>query len=223
MTDEFIRELQTRWRTQPVDGASVVARLRRERGTPRLLLGLEIVQAVVGILSGVVFVWLALDASLLARWLGGLIEARFASPEEATGYLRTLRILLGAGGAVMLTTVPPLAWAAISARRAGLAWENETPESVLRAGLRRADSSLRANRIGRWHVFVLLAFVAGLWALPLVGLTPVLVVASMTLIYLLSIAPFWIWLDLRRERLRREIETCLGLLKEYEAETGGGG
>lgn len=218
MADDFIRELQVRWTAQPVDGAAVVARLRQGRATPRLLLWLEVVQGVVGVVFGLVFVWLALDAAALERWVGPLVEGRFSSPEALGSYLATLCVLLGAGGVVMLASVPPLAWAAIAVRRETVRWEDETPESVLRAGLRRADGSLRANRIGRLHAFVLLAFVLGLWALPAFGAAPVFLVASLTLVYLVTIAMLWIWLDLRRERLRRELETCLALLQDYEAE-----
>jgi hypothetical protein len=219
MTDDFIRELRSQWLAQPVDKAAVVGRLRRGRWTPRLLFWLEVVQGVAGAVFGVAFLWLAIDVGLLERLVAWRFAARGVTPEGLASLLLGVRIMFAFSGLVMLLAVPPLAWAAVSARRRSLRWEDETPESVLRVGLRRADASLRANRIGRWHVWVLLAFVAGLWALPVLGLLPVFLMVFMTLIYLGVIAPIWIWLDLRREAIRRELETCLKLVEDYQGDS----
>ena len=51
------------------------------------------------------------------------------------------------------------------ARRQSLAWEDETPESILRIGIRRADATLRAIQIGRWHLALIAGFVVVLWLL----------------------------------------------------------
>jgi hypothetical protein len=220
MTDDFIRRLQSEWRAQPIDRSVMIGRLRRGRWTPRLLLWLEVLQGVVGVAFGAAFLWLALDPDRLSLLLVSAFDRQAVSKEDIAYLARMLRWMLGAGGLVMLAAVPPLAWAAVRARLDGLKWEDETPESVLRFGLRRVDASLRANRLGRWHVWVLLAFVAGLWGLALVGLAPVFFLAQMTILYLLAIAGVWIWLDLRRERLRREMEACLRLLQELGADGG---
>jgi hypothetical protein len=218
MTDEFVRQLQNEWRAQPVGKAALVERLRRGRWTPHAVVWLEVLQGVVGVAFGFVFVWLAIDDARLAVVFAPVLELRAMLAEQAAAYVRTLRVLFAVAGVVMFAAVPPLAWAAVRARRGSLKWEDETPESVLRVGLRRADASLRANRIGRWHVFLLLAFVAGLWALPLLGLMPVFVMVFMTVAYAFTIAPIWLWLDMRRERLRRELETYVRLLDDYEGD-----
>jgi hypothetical protein len=213
--DDFIRRLQSHWRAQEAGaGAARLAKLRRGRWTPRMLVWLEALQGVVGVAFGVAFTWLAATGDQLAIWLAPIYEARGVSAETAASHLRLARYMLGGAGVVLLLSAPVLAWMAVQARRPSLRWEDETPESVLHAGLRRVDASLRANRVGRWHVWVLVAFVAALWALPVLGIASVPGMAIMTALYLGFIAPLWIWLDLRRERLRREMEACLRLLDE---------
>src|ERR1700681_4787313 len=59
---------------------------------------------------------------------------------------------------------------AIVARRASLRREDETPASVLRTGVRRADASIRAIRIARWHIAIILLVVATLWITEATGL-----------------------------------------------------
>jgi hypothetical protein len=220
MADNFIRDLQTRWRLQGDEAPVVIARLKRGRVTPRLLLAFEVLQGVVGVVSGVAFLWVALDRSVADALFGAQIAARGLTPEQAAVWIGGVRALFGLSAAVMLLSVPPLAWAAVKARGLGVRWEDETPEGVLRAGARRADASLRANRVGRWHLWVLLAFVAALWALPALGLFPMRMTAVLAVAYILILGCVWVWLDLRRERLRRELETCLSLLAEYDAERG---
>ncbi len=216
MTDDFIRELQADWLAQPVDKTLIVGRLKRGRWTPRVLFWLELLQGVAGLAGGVLFVWLAMDADVLALLFDGSIRAR---PES----LLTLRSVFAVSGVVLLTTTPPLVWGALQARRGSLKWEDETPEGVLRVGVRRAVASLQANRVGRWHVWVLAAFVALLWGLVIVGFAPAYLVAFMTVTYAIIIAPLWLWLDLRRERVRRELETCLQLLQQYPGDRPDGG
>lgn len=217
MTDDFIRKLQEDWRAQPVERADVVGRLKRGRWTPRVLLWLELLQGAVAVICGVVFVWAAFDGALLAQ----LFEPALSrlSTERAAAQLNTMRAIFGVSGVVMFAAMP-LVWAAVRARWGSLKWEDETPESVLRVGLRRADASLRANKVGRWHVWLLVAFVAALWALPPLGLAPTYLVIMLTLIYAACIVPIWLWLDLRWERVRGELETYLKLLEQYRTPEG---
>jgi hypothetical protein len=70
---------------------------------------------------------------------------------------------------VLLIAAPLLGVAIIMARRPGLSWHEETPESILRSGIVRADATLRAMRVGRWHIAVVAGFVAVLWLLQAVG------------------------------------------------------
>jgi hypothetical protein len=114
MTDDFIRQLQADWRAQPVDKAVVVGRLKRGRWTPRVLLWLELLQVVIVLVGGVVFLWLALDGALLDRTFATVFESRW-STERAAAQLQTIRAIFAVSGVVMFAALP-LAWAAVRAR-----------------------------------------------------------------------------------------------------------
>jgi hypothetical protein len=218
--DDFIRGLRADWCAQQVDkGAAVLGRLRRGRWTPSILMGLEVLQGVVGLLGGAAFLWIATSTDRLADWMEPLYRPH-TSTEVVAGVFRIIRYVFALSGVVMLVSVPALTWMAVRARRGGLRWEDETPEGVLRAGVRRAESSLRANLVGRWNLAALLVFVVALWALAAVGLAPVWLIAELTVFYLGVIAGAWLWLDLRLGRVRKELDTCVALLSQYEASEG---
>jgi hypothetical protein len=223
MTDDFIRELQVRWKAQPTDAATVVEKLKRGRGTPRLLLWLEVAQGVVGVVFGAAFLWLAASDELLYGLIEVLRVPHSAAPAEAASQLHAMiRPIFALAGLILLVAQPLLTWRIVRARRESLVWEGETPESVLRAGARRAAASLKANGIGRAALWLLLALVASFWWFVVFGSLPVFIAVIQTAVYVGAIAAAWFWMDLRRERLRRELEACLELLKQYDAERGEG-
>jgi hypothetical protein len=106
----------------------------------------------------------------------------------------------------------------VRARQGSLKWEDETPESVLQVGLRRADASLRANRIGRWNVLVLAALVVVFLAMWALSGVPTSIIAINTIIYAGLLAAAWLWLDVRRAHVRGELETCLKLLEDFDGD-----
>lgn len=222
MTDDFIRELQVSWKAQEVRAPAVVARLRRGRWTPHLILGLELLHGLVGLAFGAGFLWLALASEPL-ELMFSLVSHR-PPPGEAVAEVHAVaRPVFLLAAAVLLVVQPLFTWRLVAARRASLRWEGETPEGVLRTGARLAAASLEANRIGRWALWLLLAFAASFWGFVVFGSYPVLVAAIQTAAYLAGVGATWTWLELRRERLTREIETCLKLLEEYAAAGEGGG
>lgn len=195
MNDDFIRDLRSDWQSQDLDVASAMQRLRRNRWTPHLALALELASCAVAWSAGLWFAWVA------------------AHDEEH-------RILFALSAAVVLITAPALCVASLIARRHSLAWNAETPESLLRLGVRRADASLRAIRIGHWHIAIVTAFVAVLWIAEALGFiraikflvlyTAVCVVASVTSA---------LWMMGREKHLRRERAAYLGLLTKLQVDS----
>lgn len=188
MSDDLIRSLQRDWQSQEFDAGHVVKRLKRARWMPHLVLGLEILGCCAALGVGLWFAWVALHQG------------------EHT-------LLYALSAAVLLIAVPLLGVATALARRPSLAWDDETPESILRIGIRRADASLKALRVGRWHVAVVAGFVGLLWVLQamrsidarefLVFYTWVCLVVSVGSAF---------WMAWRTRVVRAEREACVRLL-----------
>ena len=188
MTDDLIRSLQRDWQSQEYDASHVVRRLQRARWTPHLVFALEVLGCCLALGVGVWFAWVAAHQS-------------------------EHKLLLALSAAVLLITVPVLGIATALARRPSLAWDDETPESILRIGIRRADASLRAMRLGRWHVAVVAGFVVLLWALQLLKLIDALefLVFYSSVCLVVSLGS-WIWMAWRIRTVRAERDACIWLL-----------
>jgi hypothetical protein len=188
MTDELIRRLQLEWQSQQYDASHMVRRLRRARWTPHLVFALEILGCCVALGVGVWFAWVAAHQS-------------------------EHKLLMALSAAVLLITVPLLGVATALARRPSLAWDDETPESILRIGIQRADASLRAMRVGRWHIAVVAGFVVLLGALQLLKLIDALefLILYGSVCAVVSLGS-WVWMARRSRTLRIEREACVRLL-----------
>lgn len=188
MTDELILSLQREWQSQDYDASHVLRRLRRARWTPHLVFALEVIGCCLALGVGVWFAWMATHQS-------------------------EHKLLLALSAAVLLVAVPVLGIATALARRPSLAWDDETPESILRIGILRADASLRAMRVGRWHIAVVAAFVVLLGALQLLKLIDALeflfLYASVCAVVSLG---SWIWMAWRIRAVRAERDACVRLL-----------
>jgi hypothetical protein len=188
MTDELIRSLQRDWQSQEYDASHVVRRLKRARWMPHLVFALEILGCCLALGVGVSFAWIAAHQS-------------------------EHRLLWALSAAVLLISVPVLGIATALARRPSLAWDDETPESILRIGIRRADASLQAMRLGRWHVAVVTGFVVLLWTLQWLKLIDALeflfLYSSVCLVVSLG---SWIWMAWRTRAVRAERDACVRLL-----------
>jgi hypothetical protein len=188
MTDELIRSLQRDWQSQEYDASHVVRRLKRARWMPHLVFALEILGCCLALGVGVWFAWIAAHQS-------------------------EHRLLWALSAAVLLISVPVLGIATALARRPSLAWDDETPESILRIGIRRADASLQAMRLGRWHVAVVTGFVVLLWTLQWLKLIDALeflfLYSSVCLVVSLG---SWIWMAWRTRAVRAERDACVRLL-----------
>lgn len=188
MTDEFLDELQSTWRGQNVAFAHVHARLKRQRWRPHLALGFELLCAAAVIGVGA---WFALMA------------------------VRHGSLLFAMSSGVLLIAAPALAVAAWLARKDSLRWEEETPESVLVLGVRRADASLKVLRLGRVHLAVVGAFVGVLWASELSGLIDARDFLVLYTWVCAAVAAFYLpWLAWRQKRLIRERAACQRLLDD---------
>jgi len=191
MADEFLDELQKDWRGQDVAFADVHARLRSQRWRPHLALGFELGAAAVVIGVGA---WFALMA-----W-------------------KHDSLLFGMSAAILLLASPALAVAAWLARKDSLRWEEETPQSVLSTGVRRADASLRLVRLGRAHLAVIAAFVAVLWACEAAGLIHAWdFLVFYTIVCAVTAACHLPWLAWREKRVLQERTICERLLGEITA------
>ena len=144
MSDDLIRNLQRDWQSQEIDANHVVRRLKRTRWTPHLVLALEVLGCCFALGVGIWFGWVS-------------------AHHTEHNLLYTL------SAAILLIAAPVLGVATALARRPSLAWHYETPESILRIGIRRAGivALLQAMRVGRWHVAIIAGFVALLWVLQL--------------------------------------------------------
>lgn len=196
MNDEFILRLQADWRSQDNDVDKVLRRLRRNRWTPHLVLGAEILVCALAFLAGLWFAWVAL-------------------------YDEQHRLLYVLSAAAMLVAAPALCIAGVIARRPGLAWDVETPDSLLKVGMRRAESSLRAIRIGRWHVAIILAFVLTLWAAEALRLIRAIDFLIMYTTVCLAVSVVsWLWMNWRENRVRSERGACIRLLAALQDDEG---
>ena len=188
MSDNFIRSLQGDWQSQHHDVTRVLRRLRRTRWMPHIVLAAEIVSCAFALLVGIWFAWVA------------------AHTDEH-------KLLFALSAAVMLIVAPALCIASVIVRRHSLAWDAETPESLLTVGIRRAESSLSAIRIGRWHIAIIAIFVTTLWALEAIGLIhAVRFLMLYTAVCLAVSVAGWLWMMSREKRLRSEHAVLVRLL-----------
>jgi hypothetical protein len=188
MNDEFLQGLQSSWRGQDASLATMQARLRRQRWRPHLALGYELLGTVAVMGVGI---WFALIA------------------------VRQGSLLFAMSAGVLLIAAPALALAAWLARKDSLRWEDETPESVLVLGVRRADASLKVLRLGRVHLAVIGAFVVILWVSELIGLIDARdFVVLYTLVCAATAAFYLPWLAWRQKRVIRERAMCQRLLDD---------
>lgn len=194
MNDNFIRSLQGDWQSQGHDAARVLRRLRRTRWVPHIVLGSEIVGCAVALLVGIWFAWIAAHT-----WEHKLLFA------------------LSAG--VLLITAPGLCIASVIVRRHSLAWDAETPETLLQVGMRRTESSLSAIRIGRWHIAVIALFVTTLWILEAIGLIHAVdFLIFYTAVCVVVSAVAWLWMRWREKRLRGEHAALVRLLAALQVD-----
>lgn len=129
------------------------------------------------------------------------------------------RLLLVLSAVVLLIASPLLGFAIVRARRPGLSWHEETPESILRIGIVRADATLRAMRVGRWHITIVAGFVAVLWLLQALGFIDAgrfLVLYSLVC-FVVSLGS-WLWMRWRTKAVLAERAACGRLLEEMRLE-----
>jgi hypothetical protein len=196
MNDDFLRRLQADWQSQDNDADKVLRRLHRNRWTPHIVLGGEILVSALAFLVGLWFAWVAVH-------------------HEQHGLLYAL------SAAVLLLAAPALCVAGVLARRPSLAWDVETPESLLNVGIRRAESSLRAIRIGRWHVAIIAAFVMTLWIAQALGFIHAIdFLILYTLVCLVVSVASWLWMRWRENRVRSEHAACIRLLAAFQVDNG---
>lgn len=188
MIDDDIRQLQRDWQSQEYEVSHVVRRLRRARWTPHLVFAIELIGGCFAVGIGI---WFAVMAAQQAEH----------------------KLLLGLSAAVMLIAVPLLGIATAFARRPSLAWDGETPESVLRIGIQRAEATLRTLQLWRWHIAVVAGFVALLATLQFLEIIDafefVVLYASICLVVSLG---SWAWLRRRTRTVRAERDACVRLL-----------
>jgi len=192
MTDDLIRDLQRDWQAQQFDATHVLRRLERTRWAPHIVLALEVLACCVTLGVGIWFAWIAAHN----------IEHK---------------LLYTLSAAILLIAAPVLGVATALARRPSLAWHDETPESILRIGIRRADASLQAMRIGRWHVAIIVGFVALLWALQWLQLIDALafLIFYTSVCFTVSLGG-WIWMAWRTRSVRAERDICARILAELQ-------
>ncbi len=190
MTDEFLGEVQKAWLAKDAEVERVRLRMRRARWAPHIMLVSELVGACVAIAGGLWFALMALNT----------------------------RSVLYAVSAVTLIALPPFfVWLSIKLRRKGLAWEDTTPEAVLHTGVRRAEASRAAIRLGWWSISAMALFLVALWALQAAGaVSAVDFLIFYTTVCALACAAMAIWLTWRTKQVRQEHAACLRLLREYE-------
>jgi hypothetical protein len=194
MNDDFLRGLQADWQSQDNDADKVLRRLHRNRWTPHIVLGGEILVCALAFLVGLWFAWIAMH-------------------DEQH------KLLFALSAAVMLLTAPALCVAGVMARRPSLAWDVETPESLLKVGMRRAESSLRAIRIGRWHVAIIAAFVTALWIAEALGFIDAIdFLLLYTSVCLVASVASWFWMRWRENRVRSEHAACIRLLAALQVD-----
>lgn len=194
MNDDFIRSLQGDWQSREQDVSNALRRLRRTRWVPHIALGAEILGCALALLVGIWFAWVA------------------AHNEEHA-------LLFTLSAAIMLLAAPALCIASVVVRRQSLAWDAETPASLLNIGIRRVESSLSAIRIGRWHIAIIALFVVTLWVLQAIGLIDaVRFLAFYTTVCIGVCVTAWVWMVWRQKRLRNERAALAQLLSALEVD-----
>lgn len=194
MNDDFVRSLRETWQLQEQDAAKTLKRLRRNRWTPHIVLAAEMLGCAGALLVGIWFAWVAV-------------------------HVQENGLLFALSAAVMLVSVPGLTIATAVARRASLAWVDETPQMLLRLGIRRAESSLQAIRLGRWNIAIVLAFVAILWILESLGSIHALsFLRFYTTVCFVASLVGGTWLTLRVKHVRAERDACIRLLAIIQAD-----
>ena len=195
MNDDFIRSLKSDWQSQEIDAGKVLRRLRRNRWVPHLVLGAEVLVLALSFLVGLWFAWVA------------------AHQEQH-------KLLFALSAGAMLLTAPALCVASVMARSRSLAWDVETPESLLGVCMRRAESSLRAIRIGRWHIAIIAVFVMMLWILEAFGFIDAIDFLTIyTAVCLALSVVSWLWMVWRERRVRSEHAACARLLEALQVNT----
>jgi hypothetical protein len=127
------------------------------------------------------------------------------------------RLLFALSAAILLIAVPVLGVATAMMRRSSLAWDDETPETILRIGIRRAEASLQVMRVGRWHIAIIAGFVAVLWLLQLLGLIDALgFLIFYTAVCAIVSLGSWIWMAWRIKAVSAERDACRRLLTLLE-------
>jgi hypothetical protein len=192
--DDFIRGLRGDWQSQDHAVTGALQRLRRNRWTPHLALAMEILACASALAAGVWFAWVAVHN------------------EEQ-------RILFALSAAVTLITAPALGVASLVARRRSFAWDAESPESLLRVGMRRADASLRAIRIGHWHITIVAVFVAVLWIAQASGFVRAIeFLVFYTAVCVVVCVASWLWMRRRAKQLRGERAAYRSLLAKLQVD-----
>lgn len=193
MTDEMLRRMQQDWQSQEYDAGAVVQRLRHHRWTPHWILALELLGCGCALATGIWFAWMAVQG-------------------------QEHRLLFALSALILVISAPVLGVASVLARRQSLAWEDETPESILRIGIRRADATLRAIRIGRWHLALIAGFVVVLWILQALGfIAAVEFLVFYTLVCGVVSLGWWLWMRGRTRSATAEREACNRLLTALQA------
>ena len=199
MNDDFIRELRGDWQSQALDVTSALQRVRRARWKPHLALALEMSACVFAGAVGLWFAWVA-----------------FHNEQH--------RILFALSAAIMLTTAPAFGVANLMARFGSLAWDAESAESLLRVGVRRADASLRAVRLGHWHFWIVAVFVAVLWIAQAFGFIRAIgFLIFYTTVCLVVCAGSGLWMKRRAKQLRNERVAYLAVLAKLQVDAEGSG
>lgn len=194
MNDDFIRDLRGDWQSQDHDVTSALQRLRRNRWTPHLALTMELSACAVALAAGLWFAWVA------------------AHNQEH-------KLLYALSAAVVLITAPALGVASLVARRRSLAWDAESPESLLRVGVRRAEASLRAVRIGHWHIAIVAIFVATLWIAQASGLIHAIeFLVLYTVVCAIVCVASWFWMTRQAKRARGDHAAYVGLLAKLQVD-----
>jgi hypothetical protein len=198
MNNASIKQLQSEWQSQPDTADIVIQRLRRNRWRPHAALALELLGCASAFVTGIWFAWIAIR-------------------------METNRVLFTLSACVLLLAAPALAIATLSARRAGLRWDESTPETILQIGIRRTEGSLRAIRIARWHIAVIAGFVTVLWVLQFLGgIDAQRFLSIYTLICIAISSVALVWFARRERQLHNEQAACVRLLDDLRAENADG-
>lgn len=195
MSDDFLKEHQADWMAQcgSLDEFNEVrARLRSERWRPHKALAVEIAAACIGLVFGAGFAWVSISKASVLYALAAIV------------------MLAGLPGALAIN---------VFLRREGFSWDDETPESLLRTGLKRTDAAIRAAHFSWAAPVLFLAFVIALWtgvALGYIAETWFAVMYTFFTVIVFGVS----WIGIRRavRRLTRERATYARLLEEFEAD-----